>query len=600
MAILSLEEKLNQIKLNLQITPTETTELSLEDKLSKIKASIASKQEITTPAPAATSMQTPLGIGGQAKGGISLPETPITEIKESGLKDTWDAFKIGTSQLWQNTKQFFNSALPNLIFQDISSEETRKIEQKYGVPTGSITDETIKKINTKNQEKRDIYKVKYQKSEESYNKWLKEHPELKPRPEWDKGVIETIKKNPKVLLDPAYWGYVAAQSASFTMGVMGATLAATAITGNPLLGMATGVAVAYPAQAQDLYEELVKNGATEERASKLSVPIGAVIASVEVMGDLPLLSALSKPFKQMLSKNITQEIARNIIRKGITTFLKVEAAETLEEVIQQGIQEGTVKTVNENINILQNIPETVIQTLISTAPMAILGVGGEINTNLNQKISDIKGKEVIKTQTEQVTTKPEVIAEKAITKTVTGEGKVSKIAISIEAKSIEQGLTKGFGHLAEYTPIVIKEQAQKATDLINNNIDEARKIIRGEILLPEGLKGTSLITAMEEHIKKTADGELASELASSPLVSGTSAAAQELRLAAERDPVSPVKAIADVNKLLEERAKKRYPKQILTQAKAKITSDIQSQIKNEVKKANTSQSWQQFILSIQC
>ncbi|MFH1563933.1 MAG: hypothetical protein ABIF11_11055 [Nitrospirota bacterium] len=188
------------------------------------------------------------------------------------------------------------------------------------------------------------------------------------------------------------------------------------------------------------------------------------------------------------------------------------------------------------------------------------------------------------------------VAGKATAVPATGEGKVSKIAASIEAKSIEQGLTKGYGHLAEYTPIVIKEQAQKATDLINNNIDEARKIIRGETPLPEGLKGTALITAMEEHIKKTADGELASELASSPLVSGTSAAAQELRLAAERDPESPVKAIADINKLLNETIKKRYPGQILNKAKTNLINNI----KNEIKKANSSQSWQQFILSIRC
>ena len=176
------------------------------------------------------------------------------------------------------------------------------------------------------------------------------------------------------------------------------------------------------------------------------------------------------------------------------------------------------------------------------------------------------------------------------------KGKVSKIAKSIEEKSIEQNLTKEFGHLAEYTPIVIKEQAQRASDLINNNIDEARRVIRGKKPLPEGLKGTALITAMEEHIKNTADGELASELAASPLVSGTSAAAQELRLAAERDPASPVKAIEDINKELEKTAKRKLPGKILGKAKA----DTVSKIKNNIKNANTTQSWKAFIESIRC
>jgi len=299
----------------------------------------------------------------------------------------------------------------------------------------------------------------------------------------------------------------------------------------------------------------------------------------------------------------------NTLKKGAITVAKIELSETFEEVVQGGIQDATLQTVNENIDILKNIPETVVQTLIATAPTALIGGASDIrNITLNQKIDKIQRENIVEAQSEQkeivtpeaVTEKPAVVApviEKAIPALpITGKGKVSKIAGSIEAKSIEQGLTKGYGHLAEYTPIVIKEQAQKASDLINSNIDEVRKIIRGEAPLPEGLKGTALITAMEEHIKKTADGELASELANSPLVSGTSAAAQELRLAAERDPESPVKAIADVNKLLEERAKKRYPKQILAKAKENVTNSI----KNEIKKANTSQSWQQFILSIRC
>ncbi len=218
----------------------------------------------------------------------------------------------------------------------------------------------------------------------------------------------------------------------------------------------------------------------------------------------------------------------------------------------------------------------------------------------NQNKAEIIGAEE---EIEEVEPAPEEISKlfqnKEVNKPtppVTGEGKVSKIAGSIETKSIEQGLTKGYGHLAEYTPIVIKEQAQKASDLINSNIDEARKVVRGEKPLPEGLKGTALITAMEEHIKKTANGELASELASSPLVSGTSAAAQELRLAAERDPESPVKAIEDINKILNETIKKRYPGKILNKAKESLISKIKSEIKN----ANTAYSWKAFIESIRC
>jgi len=608
---LSLEDKLKQIKMNLQeTTPTETTGLSLEEKLSKIKTNIGT-EAVQTP------VTTPIvGAGlGLPSGLQSTPE--MKPVPESKIKDVWDAVRLSTSKFVQDTKQFFSSALPNLIFQDTNPKETRALEQKYGLPTGSITDETIEKLNTKNKEKRDIYEAKYKKADDNYKKWLEEHPELIPREEWREGAIATIKKNPKVLLDPAFWLYHAANSISFSYAVKATTLAVGIATGNPLLAIVAGTAVTYPSIAQNLNEELIANGATPEQAAELSVPIGGIIASVESLGDLPFLAAVSPTFKKLLNKNISNAVVKGIVKKGFLntlkkgaiTVAKIELSETFEEVVQGAIQDATLQTVNENIDILKNIPETIVQTLIATAPTALIGGASDIrNITLNQKIDKIQRENIIETQSEQkeIVT-PEAVTEKvtegvteAPAPPVTGKGKVSKIAGSIEAKSIEQGLTKGYGHLAEYTPIVIKEQAQKATDLINSDIDEARKIIRGEKPLPEGLKGTALITAMEEHIKKTADGELASELANSPLVSGTSVAAQELRLAAERDPESPVKAIADVNKLLEERAKKKFPGKILTKAKSDLSAKYQSEIKSEVKKTNTRQSWQTFIESIRC
>jgi len=304
-------------------------------------------------------------------------------IKESDAKDIWDAFKLGASGIWHDTKQYFTSTLPNLIFQDIKDTDRKYIEDKFNLPEGTITDEVMNNVNQKNQAKREVFKEKYIKGEENYNKWLGEHPELVPRPEWEKGVLETVKENPKILFDPAYWGYVAAQTSAFTFGVIGTTLATTAVTGNPLLGAAAGVAAAYPSQAQDLYEELVENGASEEKAAELAAPIGAVIAGVEVIGDLPLLAAVSKPFKKALTKNITNTVAKNVIKSGIATFAKVEASETLEEVVQGAIQDATVNTVRENKSLLKDIPETVVQTLIATAPLALIGAGGDVKSSID-------------------------------------------------------------------------------------------------------------------------------------------------------------------------------------------------------------------------
>jgi hypothetical protein len=173
------------------------------------------------------------------------------------------------------------------------------------------------------------------------------------------------------------------------------------------------------------------------------------------------------------------------------------------------------------------------------------------------------------------------------------EGKPSKIAKSIEAKAVEAKLTTGFSDLAEYTPIIIAEQAQKATNLINSDLTQARRIIRGEEELSGGLRGTSLITAMEEYILKHPDADLAYELANSPIVSGTSAAAQELRLAAERTPDSVTAKLQEIRRVREAK---------IPALKLKKTIATKN-LKASVEKINLSKeelSWNRFLDKITC
>jgi hypothetical protein len=407
-------------------------------------------------------------------------------IKESDAKDIWDAFKLGASGIWHDTKQYFTSTLPNLIFQDIKDTDRKYIEDKFNLPEGTITDEVMNNVNQKNQAKREVFKEKYIKGEENYNKWLGEHPELVPRPEWEKGVLETVKENPKILFDPAYWGYVAAQTSAFTFGVIGTTLATTAVTGNPLLGAAAGVAAAYPSQAQDLYEELIENGASEEKAAELSVPIGAVIAGVEVIGDLPLLAAVSKPFKKALTKNITNTVAKNIVKSGIATFAKVEASEALEEVVQGAIQDATVNTVRENKSLLTDIPETVVQTLIATAPLALIGAGGDVSSSIdiNNRLKEniVKANlNAIKKEIDNTLEKPEITEIPKLTKKERemlgssveeemDEGNaISHLSPNVMSEKSQESLREK-GYLEE-DKFVLTEEGKKAADAIKQRVE---------------------------------------------------------------------------------------------------------------------------------
>jgi len=312
-----------------------------------------------------------------------LPEFRGVGGEESKIKDTWDAFYVGSRGMWHRSKQYFLSVLPNQILPDIPMP-------KEVTPKTKVWAENIKKSNEWRRKLRNTFREKYNKADKQYKKWIKEHPELKPRKEYEGSVIENVKKNPKLLLDPGYWGYIAAESAAFTMGVMGTTLAVTALTKNPFLGMTAGVAVATPMQSQDLYEDLIENGATEEQASQLATVIGPIIASVEVAGDLPFLRAVSKPFSRLLTRNIHREVAKrtmkSLAKKGLKTFTAIEIGETLEEITQGAIQDATVKTINKNRSVLANIPETTVRTLMATVPFALAGVGGEAVRGIERRV----------------------------------------------------------------------------------------------------------------------------------------------------------------------------------------------------------------------
>lgn len=171
---------------------------------------------------------------------------------------------------------------------------------------------------------------------------------------------------------------------------------------------------------------------------------------------------------------------------------------------------------------------------------------------------------------------------------------VSKIGKSIEVKAVEANLTRGFDGTAGYDPITIKDQAERATKLVNESTTQARAIIRGEAPLPEGLKGTALITAMEQHLVEHPNADLAYDLANSPHVSGTSAAAQEMRLMAERVPDSITAKYKEIKAAREAALEKRGGAK---KAVKQITDEIQREIKRNVSKRP---SWEDFVKEVQC
>jgi len=172
----------------------------------------------------------------------------------------------------------------------------------------------------------------------------------------------------------------------------------------------------------------------------------------------------------------------------------------------------------------------------------------------------------------------------------------SKVARSIEAKAIEEKLTKAFEDKAGFDPVTVKEQARLTDELIKNDLDKAIKILKGEKPVPQKLRAASVITGLENYAIKTGDASLMKDLAESPLVAETSRYAQELRLLAERDPESPVSAIQEVVKVREKRAEKRS-KKTTSKTKKGSTKDLKESIK---KSAPSKDAWVEFIKELEC
>lgn len=203
------------------------------------------------------------------------------------------------------------------------------------------------------------------------------------------------------------------------------------------------------------------------------------------------------------------------------------------------------------------------------------------------------------------TARSEPVAQRS-SRTVSSEAKESQPTkpVTKPEPKVEQGTSKvaervakdikgQYGDLAQYDKITIKDQAQKATTLLSDRA-KLDRVVSGEDPLPQGLRATSVITAVRSDPVLSKDSELLRQLANSDLASESSYSAQELRLARENAKLDPVEAIKGVQKA---RATALEAKTGKTAAKA-ISTEVK-QIRATVPKVSR-QSWGDFIESIKC
>ena len=152
-----------------------------------------------------------------------------------------------------------------------------------------------------------------------------------------------------------------------------------------------------------------------------------------------------------------------------------------------------------------------------------------------------------------------------------GEIKTRGLSLGVEAKAIEEGLTRGLGDLPEYQTINMADQAQKALDFVKRDYETSRRVAMGEELSPQGIIPEAVFKAIEDKALKENDIITIRNLATkSNLVTEATTMGQRIRTLAERNPDSPVSIISEIQKIRQEKYYKKYGTSKFPKIKPKV------------------------------
>lgn len=163
------------------------------------------------------------------------------------------------------------------------------------------------------------------------------------------------------------------------------------------------------------------------------------------------------------------------------------------------------------------------------------------------------------------------------------EARVNKFVDKVTEDQIER-----LG-LASYNQLSKKENIEKAVAYVSANPEEAMQVLAGQREAPQGILHNAIYIAMEQLAQ--GDLNLARRLAS---LSSTRMG-QEISILTEVDPDSTVRLMRDIISVREEVFKRKFSGKTATEAKAKVVSEIEAQIKKPDKV-----QWNEFLNEIKC
>lgn len=278
---------------------------------------------------------------------------------------------------------------------------------------------------------------------------------------------------------------------------------------------------------------------------------------------------------------VAKAVDNSALENTLFTAAKTKAEERLGRELKP---EEVTKLTNDTKQIVaEKMPTTPAEP-----PISVSSSPQQISESTN-----IATKPVAEPSTINVNPEQAGIKETPVTPKVEGDT-VSGNSARIEQHALEKKLTDKMGDLPQYKSINMKEQAKEAVDLISTDRQKAIDIIDGKVNAPGNLKAQSVHQALEDIAVKEGDGALLTKLAKSHVNTELSESAQNLRIAAERDPHSPVEQIRQIRDARVKAAERRSKTTV-----SKETTDIKKKVDAATPKA-TKQDWNSFVKELTC
>ena len=305
-----------------------------------------------------------------------VPSVPKGWYAESKFIDAIQTFNLSLLNAGYSSKKFFFDTLTKAI--NIPVTEDVEVGGRYGIkkaiPMDKANIQRAKTIEAGNK----VVEV----TNKAYDDLLLRHPEWVPRIEYQGSLIENVKRNPLLLLDPGYLSQVAGESLGFSLAAM--TIGATATVasgGSPVVGLGAMFCIMYPQEAQQMKETLMEHGMEEDEAVKTALWTGAIITSFESASDMYILTKMMPALNKTIAKTATKSAIKvftqpknlSAIKVGAIDFLKVQGEEITTEIFQALTEDLAIRIVDKTHEVLPDASEIAARTFIATAGFATVG-----------------------------------------------------------------------------------------------------------------------------------------------------------------------------------------------------------------------------------